>query len=105
MSATCLASPAVDLDYLHDHRTDPHVRSVLEDWQREQGWKPTRLGVVIWLANAYAYANANAYADANANANANAYAYANADAKKLAVKRLADGMVECLARVFIAEAA
>ena len=60
-------------------------------------------------ANADAYANAdadaNAYADANANAyayayaDANADAYADADAKSAAVKRLADGMVECLARV------
>ncbi len=60
-------------------------------------------------ADAYAYANANAYANAYANANANAYAdadanadayaYANANAKKQAVKRLADGLVDCMARV------
>jgi hypothetical protein len=54
-------------------------------------------------AYAYADANANAYANANANANAYAYAYANANAYAYAnanaVKRLADGMVECLARV------
>jgi hypothetical protein len=58
-------------------------------------------------ANAYAYAyadaNANAYADAyadaNANANADAYANAYANAKKSVFKRLADGMVESLARV------
>jgi hypothetical protein len=77
-------------------------------------------------ANAYAYADAyaNAYADAdayvyNANANANAYytdayayadvyanayAYADADAdanaeKRDAVKRLADGMIDCLKRL------
>jgi len=61
-------------------------------------------------ANAYAYAdaNANAYADANANANANADANANAYANATAyayakrqenIKRLADGMVECMRRV------
>ncbi len=48
-------------------------------------------------ANAYAYADANAYADADANADANANAYAYA--RKASIKRLADGMVECLGRV------
>ena len=52
-----------------------------------------------------AYANADAYANANADAYANADVNAdvNADAKKTrrqeAYKRLADGMVDCLARV------
>ena len=58
-------------------------------------------------AYAYAYAYANAYANVDAYANADAYAYANANAdayayayaKQSAVKRLADGLVECLARV------
>jgi len=60
-------------------------------------------------ANAYAYADADAYADAYANAYAYAYAdayayayadaYAYANAKKQAVKRLADGLVDCMARV------
>ena len=45
--------------------------------------------------NAYANAYAYAYADADAYANANANAYA----KKQSIKRLADGMVACLARV------
>jgi len=52
-------------------------------------------------ADTYAYANADAYADANAYAYANADANADtyADAKKQAVKRLADGLVDCMARV------
>ncbi len=68
-------------------------------------------------AYAYAYANADAYADADAYANADAYAdayacadayayayaYANAYAKRArrqeALKRMADGLVECLSRV------
>jgi hypothetical protein len=58
-------------------------------------------------ANAYAYADAYAYAyanaDAYADANADAYAYANADAyadaMRRAVKRLANGMIECMSRL------
>ena len=59
------------------------------------------------LAAADAYAYADAYANAYANAFADADAYADADAfanaKKIryqqAIKRLADGLIECLARV------
>ena len=51
-------------------------------------------------AYAYAYANANAYADAYAYANAYAYAYAY-DKRRVAIKRLADGIVTCLQRVAI----
>jgi hypothetical protein len=59
---------------------------------------------------AYTYANADAYAYAHAYgyAHANVYAYAHADAhvnvnvnvnvKQKSIKRLADGMIECLAR-------
>ena len=59
-------------------------------------------------ATAYAYADADAYAapyaDADADAYADAYAkaavyYVNAAAYADAIKRLADGMVECLRRV------
>ena len=59
-------------------------------------------------ATAYAYADADAYAapyaDADADAYADAYAkaavyYVNATAYADAIKRLADGMVECLRRV------
>ena len=88
------------------------ARSVAEDAAREaNAWSPAAL---LWRmglnadadANAYAdadaYANADAYADADAAdadaADADAYAYANA-AKRATIKRLADGMVECLARV------
>ena len=48
-------------------------------------------------ADAYANADADAYADANANAyaDADAYTYAYADA----IKRFADGIIDCLARV------
>ena len=52
-------------------------------------------------ANAYAYAYAApyAYADTDAYADAYAYAYADTAAYTDAIKRLADGMVECLRRV------
>ena len=56
-------------------------------------------------AYAYAYADTNAYAyayadaDAYANANADADAYADAYAYQRAVKRLADGMIECMSRL------
>jgi len=50
-------------------------------------------------AHAYAKAYATAYAYAKAYAHATAYAYANANADAHAIKRLADGMVECLSRV------
>ena len=77
-----LATPRVDVDYLTSNRSDPGCRMVLEDWQRERGEMPTRLGVALWIADA----NANAYADADANADAGAYAnaYANADANAYA---------------------
>lgn len=26
----------VDIDYLHDHLSDPDVRAVLEDWERSR---------------------------------------------------------------------
>ena len=56
-------------------------------------WRPV-LKAAFRDANAYANAYAYAYA------NANAYAGAGADAaKRAAIKRLADGMVECLSRV------
>ena len=51
------------------------------------------------FAFADAYANAFAFADAYADANADADADADANANANAIKRLADGMVECLRRV------
>ena len=50
-------------------------------------------------ADAYADADADAYADADADAYANAYANAYAYATQRAVKRLADGMIECMSRL------
>ena len=49
-------------------------------------WRPILKAA---FRDAYAYANANAYANA----------YADADRKKSVIKRLADGMVDCLSRV------
>ena len=59
-------------------------------------WRPV-LREAFLDAYAYAYAYADAYTDAYANADA--YAYADAYADAFAVKRLADGMADCLARV------
>lgn len=36
-------------DELLDERSDPHVRSVLEDWSIEHGFVATRLGVAILM--------------------------------------------------------
>jgi hypothetical protein len=85
-----------------------HERALAGDLASQEEWQ-----AVLRHAYAYAYANAdaNAYANADADAYANAYAYANADAYAYAnadadahayanaVKRLADGMVACLAAV------
>jgi hypothetical protein len=107
---------------------DPTVHKALAEmqWKALTGekftadeWRPILKGafydIYLWryranaYANAYAdvYANANAnalaYADVYANANANALAEAEAEADAYAyrarIKMLADGMVECLARV------
>lgn len=68
-----------DLNYLYDNRSDSDVRMVLEDWQRQEGANPTRLGPALWLSNAYADSYANAYAYADADSYAYAYVYADAD--------------------------
>ncbi len=56
-------------------------------------------------ANDNAFASALASADASASANAYAYACANEDADEVTIKRLADGLVDCLARVPTGQAA
>jgi len=66
-----------DINYLYDHRSDPAVRSVLDDLVEEQtGRPPTRLGLALWIA-----ADAGADADADdAAAGAAAADAADADA-------------------------
>ena len=66
----------------HQAKIDLHKRALAGDLAKVEEWREK-----LRPAYANAYANADAYADA----------YADADAK--AIKRLADGMVECLARV------
>jgi hypothetical protein len=84
-----------------------HLRALAGEIVAATEWHPVLKNA---YANAYANANANAYnayayayADADAFADANsayayAYAYANADANAYAWKRIADGMVDALAR-------
>ncbi len=77
-------------------------------------WRPVLKAAFI-DADAFSSANANdlafasALASANASASANAYAYAyactNEDADEVAIKRLAYGLVDCLARVPTGKAA
>lgn len=93
----------------HVAKQSLHVRALAGDLANREEWGAVlRPAFRAVYADAYAnadvaadaYADANAaYADAYADANADAYAYADADAKKLAVKRLAFGMMECLRRV------
>lgn len=78
----------------HEAVRDLHIRALAGDLASRDEWYAKLRPA---YANAYAYANANAYAYAYAYANDDAYAYA--DAKRRVFKRLADGMVECLARV------
>ncbi len=69
-------------------------------------WRPV-LRAAFFDADAFSSANANdnafasalASADASASANAYAYACANEDADEVTIKRLADGLVDCMARV------
>jgi hypothetical protein len=49
----------VDLNELTDNRGDPASRMVLEDYERERGWRPTRLGVALSNADADADADAD----------------------------------------------
>jgi len=99
---------AIEVSEKRGRKVEAHVALKVMQEQALAGKKFTadEWHPVLKAAFFDAYANANAYAYANAYANANANAYADADAyayayyaKQEAIKRLADGMIECLARV------
>lgn len=50
-------------EYLTDRRSEPETREVLSDLELTLGWRPTRLGVALWIISD---ANADAAAAANA---------------------------------------
>ena len=79
-----------------------HQRAMTGDRARRAEWREA-LHPMYRELYPYAYANAYAYADAYADADGYGYAYAYAYAQKTrcqeAMARLANGMVECLARL------
>ena len=86
----------------HQALKEMHIASLAGKSFTVEEWRPVLKDAD---ADAYADADADAYAYADADADAYVYAYADAyvyayaDADADAIKRLADGLVDCLARV------
>jgi hypothetical protein len=80
----------------HEAVRDLHARALTGDIAPRDEWfaklRPA-------YADAYADAYASVYSSFYASADADAYACAKANAREAVFKRLADGMVDCLARV------
>ena len=106
-NATIVGPLAIEVAEKLDKSAKPHkaLASMHSDALAGKKFSADEWRSVVRVAYAYADADAVAYAYADADADACAYADANANRKaayQFAIKLLADGMVECLARVHVA---